>query len=130
MTERPTPDEPDGDEPRLLGDTAALAAALGEPRSGAVWRLTPEPRDLDANVVALPPHGQIAEHVGPDLDVLVHVIAGSGEATSGEARLPLRPGTLMWLPRGARRGIRADATGLRYLTVHRHKHGLMPRLQR
>lgn len=112
-------------EPRILADSGVLAAAVGEPdERGAVWRLDEAERHLDANVIALPPGERIDEHVGPDEDVLLHVIAGAGTLRSGDVELALAPGAVVWLPRRARREITAAAEGLRYLSVHRRKPGL------
>jgi hypothetical protein len=38
--------------------------------TGAVWKLQGRDRDLDANIIALPPGGMIETHAGTDLDVL------------------------------------------------------------
>ncbi|MGC5077470.1 cupin domain-containing protein [Agrococcus sp. DT81.2] len=111
--------------PRILADTGALGAAVGTPdERGAVWRLDDAERHLDANVIALPPGERIDDHVGPEEDVLLHVIAGSGALRSGDEELPLTVGTIVWLPRRSRREITAGADGLRYLSVHRRKPGL------
>src|SRR5690606_6811227 len=91
---------------------------------GAIWRLGVAERDLDANVIALAPGGSIAAHAGGDLDVLVHVIAGSGRILTERDAVPVAAGSLVWLPRRSERGFEAGADGLRYLTVHRHKSGL------
>lgn len=115
--------------PRLLLDTREVAAAVGEPGvAGAVWRLEPSERQLDANLIALPAGGTIEEHVGADLDVLLHVVAGSGTLRSVAEDIPLEPGALVYLPRGSRREIAAGAGGLRYLSVHTRKQSrpLMP----
>ncbi len=112
--------------PRVLASTAALAADAGEPDvSGAVWKLQVRDRDLDANVIALPPGGVIASHVGPDLDVLLHVIAGSGELMSELETVALEPGALVWLPRRSRRQFTAGPGGLRYLSVHQRRQALV-----
>lgn len=110
--------------PRVLTDTLALAAAHDADPSGAVFRLTMGNRDLDSNVIALPPQGSIGEHVGPDLDVLLHVIAGSGTLATEGAEVALVPGALVWLPRRSRRRFSAGPEGLRYLSVHQRKAGL------
>lgn len=111
--------------PRILADSGILAAAVREPdERGAVWRLEEAERHLDANVIALPPGERIDEHVGPDEDVLLHVIAGSGTLRSGDDPLALAAGAIVWLPRRAPREITAGAAGLRYLSVHRRKPGL------
>ncbi|WP_026924045.1 DUF2249 domain-containing protein [Glycomyces arizonensis] len=111
--------------PRVLADTAALAADVGAPGvSGAVWRLQEDERDLDSNVIALPPGGGIGAHDGPDLDVLVHVLAGGGRLVTELGAIDLEPGAVVWLPRRSRREFTAGAEGLRYLTVHRRRQAL------
>jgi quercetin dioxygenase-like cupin family protein len=116
---------PERDGPRIVADSAALAAAVGDPdERGAVWRLEADERHLDANVIALPPGERIEEHAGGAEDVLLHVIAGSGTLRSADEELALATGAVVWLPRRSRREITAGAEGLRYLSVHRRKPGL------
>jgi quercetin dioxygenase-like cupin family protein len=111
--------------PRALGDTAALAARTGDTdERGAVWRLAEPERHLDANVIALPPHGRIEQHAGPAEDVLWHVLAGTGTLETDGEPVELRAGAIVWLPRGSRRAVAAGNEGLRYLSVHRRKGGL------
>lgn len=112
--------------PRLLADTTDLGARPEEPDvTGAVWKLEARDRDLDSNIIALPPGGGIAAHTGPDLDVLVHVLAGGGQLTTERGVLDLRPGALLWLPRRSRRQFDAGPDGLRYLTVHQRRQSLV-----
>jgi uncharacterized protein (DUF2249 family) len=112
--------------PQVLVDTNELGEAASEPDvSGAVWKLSMRDRDLDSNVVALPPGGSIEPHVGPDLDVLVHVLGGSGRLTTEADPVDLFAGALLWLPRRSRRGFTAGPDGLRYLTVHRRRQALV-----
>jgi quercetin dioxygenase-like cupin family protein len=112
----------------VLANTRVFAADTGEPgTSGAVWKLTETERDLDANVIALPPGGVIDAHTGPDLDVLIHVLAGSGRLTSGDDTLELAPGALVWLPRRSPRQFTAGPDGVRYLTVHQRRQALVLR---
>ncbi|WP_007514985.1 hypothetical protein [Pseudofrankia saprophytica] len=112
--------------PRVLVNTGDLAAGVGEPAvAGAVWKLPASERDLDSNIIALPPGGTIEEHVGPDVDVLVHVLAGSGTLFTARDSLDLVPGALLWLPRHSRRRLAASHEGLRYLTVHRRRQALV-----
>lgn len=114
--------------PRILVDTTEIASDPGEPDTrGAVWRLEERERHLDANVIALPPGGGIAQHAGPEEDVLLHVLAGSGTLWAELGELELAAGALVWLPRRARRQIDAGPEGLRYMTVHRRKQGLQIR---
>ncbi|MFJ4440115.1 cupin domain-containing protein [Streptomyces sp. NPDC088923] len=106
--------------PRLLADfDAVLREAPGEAR-GALWRLAEEGRQLDANLVRLGPGEEVGAHREDALDVLLLVVAGTGSAAGTE----VRPGSAVWLPRGATRGLRAGGRGLAYLTAHRRRAGL------
>jgi uncharacterized protein (DUF2249 family) len=109
--------------PRVLADTAALgAAATGEAR--VAWKLEMRERDLDSNIIALDPGAVIDAHAGPDVDVLIHVLAGSGQLTTEVDTLELKGGSLLWLPRRSRRRFAAGPDGLRYLTVHQRRQAL------
>lgn len=131
----PLPRDPDPDTnadratPRIVGATRVDGDDATDPEgtgSGAVWRLAEPTRGLDANVIALPAGDEIAEHDGPGLDVLIHVLDGSGLLTRGaEAEpLPIATGDLVWLPGDARRGYTAGPAGLRYFSVHARKPGM------
>jgi len=110
--------------PRSLVDINTLGTAEDDDPAGVLWKLPMRERDLDANVVGLEPNGAIGEHHGPDLDVLVHVLAGSGALETETGTVALHPGQLLWLPRRSRRAFRAGADGLRYLTVHKRRKAL------
>ncbi len=110
--------------PQALVNTAE-ATEEGQGFGGAVFSLRMRERDLDSNVIALEPGGTIAEHWGPEVDVLVHVVAGSGQLDTETGTVELTPGVLLWLPKRSRRAFRAGAEGLRYLTVHRRRESLV-----
>ncbi|QLL09420.1 DUF2249 domain-containing protein [Mycobacterium vicinigordonae] len=110
--------------PRVLTNTAELGDDAAD-ATGAVWKLEVRARDLDANVVAVPPEGRIDTHTGPDLDVLIHVLSGSGRLTTEEGIIDMHPGALLWLPRRSRRQFTAGPDGLRYLTVHKRRQALV-----
>ncbi|MGW2250000.1 cupin domain-containing protein [Kitasatospora sp. NPDC001660] len=110
--------------PGVLIHLDALLDRAPADRSGALWRLAEEGRQLDANVIRLLPNAEVPEHVEPDLDVLVQVLGGSGYLETHNGRQALSPGCTAWLPHGARRAVRAGADGLVYLTVHRRRPGL------
>ncbi|WP_422114800.1 cupin domain-containing protein [Brachybacterium sp. UNK5269] len=95
-----------------------------EPRRGAVWSIAEPDRELDANLIRLPPHAEIPSHVGAEVDTLLHVVRGSGVLVTEDDEQPLRPGDVALLPRRTVRGIRADGDGLEYLTVHRRRRSL------
>jgi uncharacterized protein (DUF2249 family)/quercetin dioxygenase-like cupin family protein len=110
--------------PRILADTNDVARAEPD-ATGAVWKLEARDRDLDSNVIALPAGGGIDSHAGPDLDVLIHVLSGSGRLTTEAGAVDLFPGALLWLPRRSRRQFAAGPDGLRYLTVHQRRQALL-----
>ncbi|WP_438489673.1 cupin domain-containing protein [Streptomyces sp. S186] len=112
-----------GPVPVLLCDARKVAADPPVP-SGVLWRLAESGRQLDANVVRLPPEGRIDTHVEPDLDVLLYVVSGEGAVDAEDGRQPLAEGGLLWLPRGSRRSVTAGRDGLAYLTVHLRRPGL------
>ena len=101
-------------------DLAALAAK-GDGR-GVVWSLAGV-RDLDSNLVRLPSGEAMPEHVA-EIDVLLLVVAGDGEIEVEGEPAPLRAGTLIFLPKGARRHIAAGKETLAYLTAHPRREGL------
>lgn len=109
--------------PRVLADTSALSTAAPG-ATGVIWKLQMRERDLDSNVIALAPGATIDAHAGPDVDVLIHVLAGSGQLCTEVDTLELRPGSLTWLPRRSRRQFTAGPDGLKYLTVHQRRQAL------
>lgn len=111
--------------PRVLVNTADMAADDHDPEgSGALWKLQVRERDLDSNIIAIPPDGSIDAHNGPDLDVIIHVLAGSGELITECDTVDLSPGALVFLPRRSRREFAAGPQGLRYFTVHQRRQAL------
>lgn len=109
--------------PRVLCDTATTDGdEVGI--TGAVWKLDLRERDLDANIIHLPAGAMIEAHSGPELDVLIHVLHGSGKLATELGTIVLAPGVLVWLPRRSRREFTAGDTGLRYLTAHQRRQAL------
>jgi uncharacterized protein (DUF2249 family) len=109
--------------PRILADTTALSTSAAD-ATGVIWKLQMRERDLDSNIIGLSPGATIDAHAGPDVDVLIHVLAGSGRLTTELDTLTLRAGSLTWLPRRSRRQFTAGPDGLRYLTVHQRRQAL------
>lgn len=109
--------------PRIVCDIGALTTSPpGTP--GAMWKLAESGRQLDTNVVHLPPGQHVGTHAEPDLDVLLLVVAGDSVlVAAGQAR-HLASGAVLWLPRGSVRGLSAGKDGMSYLTVHRRRPGM------
>lgn len=111
--------------PQVLAVLDELLASAAPEERGALWHLAEQGRELDANVVRLPPGAEVGEHQEDVLDVLLVVLAGNGRLrTGGGEVLDLAPTTVTWLPRTSRRSLEAGPEGLAYLTVHRRRPGL------
>ncbi|MGP3970417.1 cupin domain-containing protein [Streptomyces sp. 6N223] len=104
----------------VLARVGELLEAEPPPRGGVVWRLAVAGRQLDANLVRLPPGGEVAAHGESELDVLVYVVEGGGRLGDEV----LSPGSVAWLPRGATRSLTAGPDGLVHLTVHLRRPGM------
>ncbi|MFB9070221.1 hypothetical protein ACFFX0_03055 [Citricoccus parietis] len=78
----------------------------------------------------MPAGDGIDAHQGPDNDVMIHVLDGSGTLGTAAGDLTLRPGDLLWMPRRSMRRFTAGGSGLIYHTVHVRKPGLLPTLRR
>jgi quercetin dioxygenase-like cupin family protein len=124
MTGQPDP------QPRVLAELDRLLEAADAGHSGALWRLAQDARQLDANLVRLPPNHRVDLHREPDVDVLLVALAGDGTVHTDEGALALAPHTLLWLPRGSQRALQAGPRGLAYLTVHQKRAGMRIRLPR
>jgi quercetin dioxygenase-like cupin family protein len=103
-------------------DPAAVEGAvdlLSRSGIGPLWGLAST--DLNATLLAWPSGHGVAEHVNAELDVLVVVLDGRGSAVIDGESHRLVAGSALLIPRGARRAITADDTGVRYLSVHRRR---------
>ena len=113
--------------PEMLCDLDEIIAKAGSSATGILWCLAESGRQLDANLVRLPPNEGVGRHAEPDLDVLLIVVAGAGTMTSEVGELALSEGTVTWMPRGSARSLAAGAEGLCYVTVHRRRPGMQIR---
>ncbi|GAC57983.1 hypothetical protein GOHSU_28_00380 [Gordonia hirsuta DSM 44140 = NBRC 16056] len=104
--------------PRRIGNSAD-AVAGGE--AGVAWKLDLPTRDLDSNLITLAPGGGIGEHTGAEVDVLIHILDGSGTLGTQAGPIEVTVGDLLWLPKGSQRSFTAGDAGLSYLTVHTHR---------
>lgn len=118
MTRMPGPAAVESaDRPRMLCDAHAVVAAMTAATEGVLWRLGEPDRQFDAQLMHLPTGGGTGRCTDVDRDVLLIVVSGSGVLATEDGCLPLGVGTVVWLPRGAIRRLRAASAGLAYLTV-------------
>jgi quercetin dioxygenase-like cupin family protein len=104
-----------------LGAIAEVTAVRGP-----AWTLAD--RDLNANLIVLDRGQGIAAHVNTEVDVLIVGVAGTGTVTIDGAGYALGAGRTVLVPRGSERGIVAESDRFAYLTVHRARPPMMPRV--
>lgn len=79
-----------------------------------------ETGDFRARVVVLAPGQSLAGHVNRETDVLLVGVSGRGSVLVDGAARDLVPSTLLIVPQGAHRELKAGSDeGLRVLVVHR-----------
>jgi quercetin dioxygenase-like cupin family protein len=102
------------------GDSTNLNEFAAGGRVGVVWVLEGS-GDLNANLVRFDAGGGVGEHVNEEVDVLFVGVAGSGSVRVDGEEHVLSAGTLVFVPKGARRSAGASSDGFAYLTVHRRR---------
>ncbi|WDT88669.1 hypothetical protein H0E86_20950 [Streptomyces sp. SCSIO-PteL053] len=100
--------------PRVLAVIDGLLSAAAPGERGALWHLAEPGRELDANLVRLPPGAEVGEHQEDVLDVLLVVLEGAGLLRAGDGQvLDLASGTVLWLPVRPGARLRRGRTGSR-----------------
>lgn len=104
---------------RRLEDASAAHGPLhllSAEGTGPLWGT--ETEDLNTTLLAWPAGAGPAEHVNPERDVLLVVLAGSATVTiDGETAL-VDTGQAITIEKGSTRRITAGREGVRYLSVH------------
>ena len=105
--------------PDALTNAARIADPCVAPNAARVARKSGlDDCGLDWNVITLAPNGETDTATSVDVDVLIHVLCGSGQVATDTGTIQLAPGALFWLPRRSRPHFSAGPDGLRYLTVN------------
>ncbi|BBY37942.1 hypothetical protein MMAN_20760 [Mycobacterium mantenii] len=110
--------QPMSELPRASTNTADIADRYAAPNARVARKSDVGERNLDWNVLTLAPNGESCTATEADVDVLIHVLFGSGLLTTEEGTIQLKPGSLLWLPSRSRPHFTAGPNGLRYLTVN------------
>lgn len=92
-----------------------------EGTDGVVWGL--DSPQLNANLVKLDAGHEMPEHASADLDVLILVQAGEGVVVVDQVEHVVQTDSLLLVPAGARRVIRATRR-LVYFSIHARRDGL------
>jgi quercetin dioxygenase-like cupin family protein len=120
--------DPDDAETTAGNPTPGIASltSLAEAarRSGPAW--TGASDDLNVNLLVFSAGDGVAEHVNSEVDVLMIGIAGEGTLVLDGTERAFRTGDAVLVPKGSRRGTRAESAHFAYLTCHRRRGGLWP----
>ncbi len=108
---------------RVRSAAGVEVTSLDQPGEGTLWSIASA--DLNANVLAWPAGGGVPEHTNSERDVLLVVVAGGGTLLIDGRPLILRAPQVLLIPRGASRGITAGPEGLRYVSAHLRRDGLV-----
>ena len=87
--------------------------------SGPLWAT--ETDDLDCTFVSWKKGEGVVSHVNSEVDVLMIVLSGLGEALIGSEAFVLERGKVVMIPKGLAREITAQGDGLAYLNVHKRR---------
>lgn len=99
-----------------LGEISASTAG----QAGVVWTLLGS-SELNANLVRFGMGGGVGEHVNDEVDVIFIGVSGSGRVEVDGKEYPLSNGTMVFVPREARRSIQSTSEDFAYLSVHRRR---------
>jgi quercetin dioxygenase-like cupin family protein len=103
-----------------IGDTAALDFHGRGPQWGV------ETEQLNATILSWEKGHGLEAHINHELDVVLVILEGEGEAFIEDETIRLRAGMVMPIARGLVRAITATSERLTYASVHRRRPGLMP----
>lgn len=99
-----------------LGEISASTAG----QAGVVWTLLGR-SELNANLVRFGVGGGVGDHVNDEVDVIFIGVSGSGRVEVDGKEYPLSNGTMVFVPREARRSIQSTSEDFAYLSVHRRR---------
>jgi quercetin dioxygenase-like cupin family protein len=91
--------------------------------AGSIWRLT-ESEDLNANLVRFSVGSGVEEHLNDEVDVVILGVSGEGKVVVEGKIYALSTGTLVFVPKGARRSILGTSDRFAYLSIHRNRRGV------
>ena len=105
-----------------------LELARSESAHGPSWTAGGE--DLNVKLLVFHAGEGVIEHVNTEVDVLMVAISGQGVLTIDGQSQALSAGDAVVVSEGSSRGIKAESERFAYLTCHRRRGGLRPRLEK
>lgn len=93
--------------------------------SGPQWGH--ESEQLNATVLSWERGRGLEKQVNTELDTIIVVVEGEGEAIVADKTIALREGVVLPIPRGVERAITSTSERLTYVSIHQRRRGLMPK---
>jgi mannose-6-phosphate isomerase-like protein (cupin superfamily) len=100
--------------------------ALGDAVQGNGPQWSHESVDLDLTFLSWQSGREIAAHVNGEVDVVLFVVAGTGDVIVNGEIHALTAGQALLIPKGLERAIRCTGGPFSYLSIHRRHAGLWP----
>jgi quercetin dioxygenase-like cupin family protein len=91
---------------------------------GPQWGV--ETEQLNATILLWEKGHGLEAHINQELDVVLVVLEGEGEAFVEDETIRLRAGMVLPIAKGLVRAITATSERLTYASIHRRRPGLMP----
>ena len=114
--------EGDSASPKNLVNLIDIVAPAGD-HVGVIWTLDAS-SDLNANLVRFNTGQGVGEHANDEVEVIILGVSGSGIVKVDREQHALSAGTLVFIPKGARRATVSTSEDFAYLTVHRRRRPL------
>ena len=99
-----------------------IVAPVGD-HVGVIWTLDAS-SDLNASLVRFNTGQGVGEHANDEVEVIILGVSGSGIVKVDREEHALSAGTLVFIPKGARRATVSTSEDFAYLTVHRRRRPL------
>jgi quercetin dioxygenase-like cupin family protein len=106
----------------VQADLVSLLSSRSD--SGPLW--STESEDLDCTYVSWQSGQGVPVHINSEVDVVMVVLSGYGQAQIGGEVIELARGKVVLVPKGISRSVQASGDGLSYLNVHKRRKRLMP----
>lgn len=95
---------------------------------GPQWGV--ETEQLNATILSWEKGRGLEAHVNHELDVVLVVLEGEGEAFIEDEKISLRAGMIVPIAKGVVRAVTATSERLTYASIHRRRPGLMPSFEK
>lgn len=95
---------------------------------GPQWGM--ETEQLNATILSWEKGRGLEAHINHELDVVLIILEGEGEARIEDETIALRAGMVLPIDKGLTRAVTATGERLTYASIHRRRPGMMPQFKK